>query len=108
MSDSRDVDHNALDLTVELIPLQGPSLFSSEQDVSAKPGGGSGPDPVSHSESGPAQTHQRVHYPSHTAVLGKYVVQLHLTLDTPDFSESQAITDEVTGFSADTWVGGQK
>lgn len=83
-SDGRDVDHTMLDLTVELFPLQGPGVLASEQDVSSKPGGGSGPDSVSHSESGSAQTHQRVHYPPHTAVLGKYVVQLHLTWDTPE------------------------
>lgn len=84
MSDGGNVDHTVSDLTVELFPLQGPGVLASEQDVSSKSGGGSGPDPVSHSESGSAQTHQRVHYPSHTAVLGKYVVQLHLTRDTPE------------------------
>lgn len=59
------------EFTPDLFPSQGPGVLSGEQDVSPESGSGSGPNSVSDSEPGSAQTHQRVHHPPHTAVSGK-------------------------------------
>lgn len=78
---SDDINQTVLDLnsrcglTPDVFPPQGPDVFSGEQDVGLQSGCGSGPDSVSDSEPGSAQTHQRVHHPSHTVVSGKHVTQ---------------------------------
>lgn len=78
---SEDLNQTVVDptpgvfLSPDVFPPQGPDVFSGEQDVGSQSGCGSGPDSVSDSEPGSAQTHQRVHHPSHTVVSGKHVTQ---------------------------------